>query len=153
MTALQQFCKTMFCEEETSDHQRSILLVDIMNTMGFSKPKRQIKIYDKYLQEEIANIFRPTSNTMLTITGSTSEGLCDGIYSNRLITILICYSQLEISSYALHVEAILTILHSYMTMKIMIHLFLSKKVKNFQDMSSYRWRKRKPIVFMLTVVK
>jgi hypothetical protein len=53
-----------------------------MNTMGFSKLKRQIKIYDKYLQEEIANIFRPTSNTMLTITGSPSEGLCGGIYNN-----------------------------------------------------------------------
>ena len=36
MTDLQKFREKLLCEEETSDQQRSILLVDIMKAIGFS---------------------------------------------------------------------------------------------------------------------
>jgi hypothetical protein len=59
MTALQKFCEKMFLEEETSDHQRSILLVDIMNAIGFSKCEREIYIHEVHLNDEICNLFSP----------------------------------------------------------------------------------------------
>jgi hypothetical protein len=53
----------------------------------------------------------------------------------KATTIMICYSQLEKSSNTLHVQTILTAFHCYcyLTVKIMKHLFLSKKMTTFQD--------------------
>jgi hypothetical protein len=83
MAALHDFPEKLFCEEETSDHERSILLVDIMNTIGFSKREREIHRHRVHLQNVLVNIFRNTNNDTFTLTGSTSEGMCGGIYSNH----------------------------------------------------------------------
>ena len=83
MTALQKFCEKLFSEEETSDHQRSILLVDIMNAIGFSKHEREIHIRDVYLIDKIYNMFCLTSTLTPTIKGSISEGMYGGIYYNH----------------------------------------------------------------------
>jgi hypothetical protein len=56
MTALQELREILFCEEEASDQERSIRLVDLMNAIGFSKSQREIHIHDIYLQNVIANI-------------------------------------------------------------------------------------------------
>jgi hypothetical protein len=53
MTALQELCEKQFLEEETSDQQRSILLVDIMNAIGFSKSEREIHRHDVHLKHEL----------------------------------------------------------------------------------------------------
>ena len=73
----------LFFGEETSDHERSILLVDIMNALGFSKIEREIRRYDIHLNNTLVNIFRTTDKFQITITGSTSECICGGIYSNQ----------------------------------------------------------------------
>ena len=73
----------LFFGEETSDHERSILLVDIMNALGFSKSEREIRRYDIHLNNTLVNIFRTTDKFHITITGSTSECICGGIYSNQ----------------------------------------------------------------------
>jgi hypothetical protein len=83
MTALQEFCEKLFFEEETSDQQRSILLVDIMNAMGFSKAEREIQRYCTHLRNVLMNFFPITDIGTLTITGSTSDGLCGGINNNQ----------------------------------------------------------------------
>jgi hypothetical protein len=83
MTALQKFCEKMFLEEETSDHQRSILLVDIMNAIGFSKCEREIYIHEVHLNDEICNLFSPTSKLTMTLTGSISVGMGGGCYNNH----------------------------------------------------------------------
>jgi len=79
MAALQDFLEKLFCEGETSDHERSILLVDIMNAIGFSKSEREIHRHDVHLKQELVNIFHPNDKLTITITGSTSEGMCGGI--------------------------------------------------------------------------
>ena len=84
MTAQQKFCEKMFCEEEPSDHQRSILLVDIMNAFGYSKIERDIYRHDIYLQNAIPNILRSTSKDITTMTGSIKESLHGGIYNGPL---------------------------------------------------------------------
>jgi hypothetical protein len=76
MTALQELREILFCEEEISDQERSIRLVDLMNAIGFSKSQREIHIHDIYLQNVIANIIQTTDRCMLSMTGSTSEGMC-----------------------------------------------------------------------------
>ena len=49
MTSLQEFRENSFFEEETSD-QRSILLVEIMNAIGYSKRERELhRHYGMYL--------------------------------------------------------------------------------------------------------
>jgi hypothetical protein len=140
MTVIQEFSKKL--EVEASDHERSILLVDILNAKGFSKNEREIHIYDTHLRNEIMTNLRTTDTCALIFTGSTSEGMCGGMYNTKTNTIMICYTQLDISSNTSHVQTILTTLHCYcyMTMKIMMHLFLLKKMTTFQDMSNYRWR-------------
>ena len=50
MTAQQTFCENVLFGEETFDHERSILLVDIMNVMGFSKNEREIHRYHVHLR-------------------------------------------------------------------------------------------------------
>ena len=79
MTGLQEFRQNLFFGEETSDHERSILLVDIMNAIGFSKSEREIHRHDVHLKQELVNIFHPNDKLTITITGSTSEGMCGGI--------------------------------------------------------------------------
>ena len=83
MTGLQEFRENLFFGEETSDHERSILQVDIMNALGFSKSEREIRRYDIHLNNTLVNIFRTTDKFQITITGSTSESICGGIYSNQ----------------------------------------------------------------------
>jgi hypothetical protein len=70
----------LFFEEEMSDQQRSILLVDIMNGMGFSKSEREIHRHRVYLEIVLANSFRSTDDKWThTITGSKSVGMRGGI--------------------------------------------------------------------------
>ena len=140
MTALPTFRENLFLE--TSDHEQSILLVDIMNAIGFSETEREIERHNVHLQNEIVNIFLTTDKFAIKQTGSTSEGMCGGNYGHR------SYHDSDllfkaISSYTLHVQTILTTIHCYteMTLKIMMHLFLSQKRTTFQDMSNYHWRK------------
>ena len=80
---LQEFREHLFFGEEISDHERSILLVDKMNALGFSKSEREIRRYGIHLNNTLVNIFRITDKFQITITGSTSEGICGGIYSNQ----------------------------------------------------------------------
>ena len=80
MTAQQKFSKKL--EEETSDHERSILLVDIMNAIGFSKGERQIQRHGVHLMNVLIDIFRTVEHTVAH-TGSTAEGLHGGIYGNK----------------------------------------------------------------------
>ena len=75
MAALQELC-----EKDTSDQQRSNLLVDIMNAMGFSKSEREITRHDIHLREVLDDIFQSNGKYTYTITGSASEGLHGGIY-------------------------------------------------------------------------
>jgi hypothetical protein len=49
MTGLQEIRDNLLFGEETSDHERSILLVEIMNAIGFSKNEREIHIHDMHL--------------------------------------------------------------------------------------------------------
>ena len=77
---LQEFCEKLFFEEETSDHERSILLVEIMMAIGFSKSEREIHRHRVHLRNVIENIFRTTGKDISKITGSASEGMCGGMY-------------------------------------------------------------------------
>ena len=90
---LQEFCEKLFFEEETSDHERSILLVDIMMAIGFSKSEREIHRHQAHvaialqnifqtthLENVLQNIFRTTSKHISKIVGSASEGMCGGVY-------------------------------------------------------------------------
>ena len=81
MMALQEVCKKL--EEDKSDHQRSILLADIMNAMGFSESEREIQRHRLSVQHIRDNNFHPTEKGTATLTGSTSEGMCGGIHSNQ----------------------------------------------------------------------
>ena len=83
MTALQSFCEKDLLKEKKSDHERSIILVDIMNAIGFSKCEREIHIHDVHLNNKLFNIFRLTNKITGKLAGSTSEGMCGGIYGNR----------------------------------------------------------------------
>jgi len=83
MTALQVFRENLFFEEEALDRRRSIILVDIMNALGFSKNEREIHIHQMHLLNELDNIFRTFDRVMTTLTGSKSEGMYGGFYSNK----------------------------------------------------------------------
>ena len=80
MTGLQKFREKMLFRKEPSDHERSIFLVDIMNTLGFSKNEREIHRHDIHLQIAILNIFGPADQLAITMTRSASEGMLGGIY-------------------------------------------------------------------------
>ena len=80
MATLQEFCEKLFFEEEMSDQQRSILLVDIMNGMGFSKSEREINRHQVHLEILLVNIFPPSDDKYTyKIAGSTSVGMHGGI--------------------------------------------------------------------------
>ena len=84
MTGLQDFRKEMlFGGKETSDHERSIRLVDIMNALGFSKNEREIHRHYVHLNNALLHIFNPTAKITITMAGSNSEGLCGGTYGNQ----------------------------------------------------------------------
>ena len=83
MTAPQKFREKLFFQEETSDQQRSICLVDIMNVIWFSKCEREIHRHDVHLINAPLNILRPTDNLAIKITGSTSEDMCCDNYGNQ----------------------------------------------------------------------
>ena len=78
MTSIQEFSKKL--EVEASNHERSILLVDIMNAMGFSKNEQGIQRNSAHLLNVHINIFIRTDKFTITLTGSTSEGMCSGFY-------------------------------------------------------------------------
>jgi hypothetical protein len=83
MTGLQEFRENLLFGEEPSDHERSILLVDIMNALGFSKNEREIHRHDVHLNNALMHIFNPTAKITITMAGSNSEGLCGGIYGEQ----------------------------------------------------------------------
>ena len=83
MPALPKFCGKLFFGEETSDHQRSILLVDIMNAIGFSKSEREIHRHSTHLRKILSIIFHIDYTYTYAITGSTAEGLQGGIYHDQ----------------------------------------------------------------------
>ena len=74
MTVLQKFRENVFFEEETSDDERSIRLVNIMNAIGFSKREREIHIHDVHLKNELLNIFRLTDRVTSKLVGSDIYG-------------------------------------------------------------------------------
>ena len=78
MTALQNFYENVFFGEETFDHERSICLVDIMNAMGFSKFERKIHRHHVHLRNA-----HTSDKYAFAITGSPSDGMCSGIYSDQ----------------------------------------------------------------------
>ena len=82
MTALQKFCKMFFCKERTSDHQRPILLLYIMNVLGFSKIEREIHRHEIHLRNVLVNTINIAKYTV-KIKGSVSEGMCGGINNNE----------------------------------------------------------------------
>ena len=71
MTAIQEFSKKL--EVASSDNERSILLVDIMNAMGFSKREREIHRDGIHLLNVLVNIIPSTDKSMITLTGSNLE--------------------------------------------------------------------------------
>ena len=75
---LRELRGTLSYEAGSSNHQISILLVDIMNALGFSKNEREIHRHNLHLFNLIENIF---GTNMITMAGSTSEGICGGIYN------------------------------------------------------------------------
>ena len=83
MTVLQEFRENLLFGKEPSDHERSILLVDIMNAMGFSKNEREIHIHDVHLQNALSTILRPADQLAVAMTGSASEGMYGGIYGKQ----------------------------------------------------------------------
>ena len=83
MTGLQEFQEDLFFGEESSVHQRSILLVDIMNAIGFSKNEQEIHRHSMDLHNVLMNIFRTSDKCMYIITGSTADGMRGGINSNQ----------------------------------------------------------------------
>jgi hypothetical protein len=73
----------MELEEETSDHQRSIILVNILNAIGFSNSERGIHRHIVLLYDLLEDIFQFSHQSTVTIAGSRSEGICGGIYRNE----------------------------------------------------------------------
>ena len=69
--------------EEASDHERSILLVEIMNAIGFSKSEREINKHGIHLLGVFSNNFTPTDKGTSTLAGSNSEGMCGGFRDQR----------------------------------------------------------------------
>ena len=84
MVALQELSRKLFFKERSSNHQRSTLLVDIMNATGFSKSEREIHIHCVHLRNAIVNIFKTSDKSTITLTGSASEGLCGGLMIIKL---------------------------------------------------------------------
>ena len=82
MTALQEFQEKSFFEVETSD-QRSILLVEIMNAIGYSKREREIHRHCAHLRSVPGNILRLDGKCTSTIAGSKAEGMYGGFFSNQ----------------------------------------------------------------------
>ena len=68
-------------EEKRFDPQRSILLVDIMNAIGFSNSERGINRKYILLFNLLTDIFPFSYKKKVTIVGSMSEGIRGGIYS------------------------------------------------------------------------
>ena len=83
MTALQKICEKLLCEEEASNHEGSILLVEIMNALGFSKREREISRHEIHLQNVLTNSILIDDKVTNTRIGSTSECMYGGIYNNK----------------------------------------------------------------------
>ena len=83
MKSLQEFCGKLSFEEGISDQQRSILLVDVLNTLGFSKREREIHTHCAHLWDVLFNIFRKTGTRKIVQTGSISDGMRGGVYNYK----------------------------------------------------------------------
>jgi hypothetical protein len=89
MMALHDFCEKLFFEEETSDHERSILLVDIMNAIGFSKSEREICIHWIHHNNVLDNIFRNTIYCALSIFGKKTYTMFSYLFIYLFIFVMI----------------------------------------------------------------
>ena len=141
MTSIQEFSKKL--EVEVSDHERSILIVDIMNAMGFSKNQREIQRNSIHLLNVLMGIFINTDKLTITLTGSTSEGMCGGCYGNQsphdVDNLLTCR---HIKQYTprTNIANNLSLLPLDGNEEYTESVFV-EKMNTFQDMSNYRWRK------------
>ena len=77
MMALHDVC------EKLSDHERSILLVDMMNAIGFSKREREICTHWIHHHGVLLNSFRTIDNDESRITGSAADGMLGNVSDNR----------------------------------------------------------------------
>ena len=85
MSALLEFREKLFFEEETSD-QRSNLLVEKMNAIGFSKSEREINRHYEHPRNVLVNMFfNFGGQNTITIAGSNAEGMCGGVYGKEII--------------------------------------------------------------------
>jgi hypothetical protein len=80
MTVPQEFHENLALEENTSNQERSILLVDIMNAIGFSKSERDILRHRMHLTDALKNIFNVDDISSST-RGSRAEGMCGGVHN------------------------------------------------------------------------
>jgi len=55
-----------------------------MNAIGFSKCEREIQIHHVHLRNALFNCFQTSDACAVAIAGSTSEGMCGGIYSDQI---------------------------------------------------------------------
>ena len=80
MTALQEFLVHLLSDKEISDDQRSILLAEIMNAMGFSTSEREIQRYQIQFYDALLNIWSPYEDMKTTLTGSSADGMRGGLF-------------------------------------------------------------------------
>ena len=59
---LQESLEKLFFEEETSEQLRSILLVDIINAIGFSESEREIHRHIVHLRNPLGNSLQTSIN-------------------------------------------------------------------------------------------
>jgi hypothetical protein len=118
-----------------------------MNTLGFSKNKREIHRHDIQLQIALSNMFHPANKLAMTMTGSASEGMYGGIYgmeSHHDSVFLFKDSNIKLYTPLTNNINNLTLLHLHDNEDYDAS-FLSKKMTTFQDMSNYHWRKKKQL--------
>ena len=143
MTGLQEFRENLLFGEEPSDQERSILLVDIMNALGFSQNEREIHRHDVHLNNALMHIFNPTAKITITMAGSNSEGLCGGIYGEQTrhdSDCLLTGRNIKLSSPCTNNinHPPLLLLDDNEDYDVCCFV---KKMTTFQDMSNYHWRK------------
>ena len=145
MTALQKYCEKLLCAEGTPDHERLILPVDIMNVLGFSKIEREIHRHRVHLWNALGNMFLPTDKGTVTLTGSISEGICGGIYSNKT------YHDHDMLFTASHIKLYTPRTKNANNTPVLVirdnadykASFFVEEDDNFQDMSNYHLREQK----------
>ena len=141
MVVLQELSRKLFFNERSSNHQRSTLLVDIMNATGFSKSEREIHIHSVHIRNAIVNIFQSSDKNTITLTGSTSEGLCGGLYDNKShhdYDFLFTHGNIKLSTPRTNniSNPPLLLLHDNEE----YDAFFLSTMTTFKDMSNYHWR-------------